>query len=71
MVILRNTPFRFSNDGKTWSKPVAEGEFENNRKEKSILLTTPIKTRFIRFTALSEQNGQDFAAGAEFKVLEK
>ena len=71
MVILRKYTIQISNDGKTWSKPVVEGEFENNRKEKSILLATPVKARFIRFTALSEQNGQDFAAGAEFKVLEK
>lgn len=60
-----------SNDGKTWSKPVAEGAFEHNRKEKSILLSKPVKARFVRFMALSEQNGQDFATGAEFKVLEQ
>ena len=68
---IKKYTIQISNDDKTWSKPVVEGEFENNRKEKSILLTTPVKARFIRFTALSEQNGQDFAAGAEFKVLEK
>ncbi len=68
---IKKYTIQISNDGKTWSKPVVEGEFENNRKEKTILLTTPVKARFIRFTALSEQNGQDFAAGAEFKVLEK
>ena len=60
-----------SNDGKNWGAPVAEGAFENNRKEKTISLTTPVKARYVRFTALSEQTGQDFATGAEFKVLEK
>ena len=68
---IKNYSIQVSNDGKTWSKPVAEGTFENNRKEKTILLTTPVRTRFVRLTALSEQNGQDFATGAEFKVLEK
>ena len=68
---IKKYSIQVSNDGKTWGKAVAEGEFENNRKEKTILLTTPVKARFVRLTALSEQSGQDFATGAEFKVLEK
>ena len=68
---IKKYSIQVSNDGKTWGKAVAEGEFENNRKEKTILLTTPVKARFVRLTALSEQLGQDFATGAEFKVLEK
>ena len=60
-----------SNDGKNWGKAVAEGTFENNLKEKVVMLPTAVKARYVRFTALSEQNGQDFASGAEFKVLEK
>ena len=68
---IKKYSIQVSNDGKTWAKAVAEGEFENNRKEKTILLTTPVKARFVRLTALSEQSGQDFATGAEFKVLEK
>ena len=68
---IKKYSIQVSNDGKTWGKAVVEGEFENNRKEKTILLTTPVKARFVRLTALSEQSGQDFATGAEFKVLEK
>ncbi len=68
---IKKYSIQVSNDGKTWGKAVAEGEFENNRKEKTVLLTTPVKARFVRLTALSEQSGQDFATGAEFKVLEK
>ena len=68
---IKKYSIQVSNDGKTWGKAVAEGVFENNRKEKTILLTTPVKARFVRLTALSEQSGQDFATGAEFKVLEK
>ena len=68
---IKNYRIQVSNDGKTWSAPVAEGSFENNRNEKKVMLAKPVKARYVRFTALSEQTGQDFASGAEFKVLEK
>ena len=29
----------------------------------------PVKARYIRFNALSEQNGNDFASGAEFSLI--
>jgi len=54
-----------SNDGKNWGEPVAEGEFENNQKQKRILFAKPVKARYMRFTALSSQDGQDFATAAE------
>jgi len=60
---------QLSMDGKNWSDTVAEGQFENNMKEKKVMLAKPQKARFIRFTALSSQNGADFASGAEFGVL--
>ncbi len=56
-------------DGENWSEPVAEGEFDRSSKLKTIMLTKPVLARYIRFTALSSQNGQDFASGAEFSVL--
>ena len=58
-----------SQDGKTWSDSVCEGTFENNAKEKKVLFSQPVKARYLRFTALSSQNGADFASGAEFNVL--
>ncbi len=58
-----------STDGKTWGAPVAEGTFENNKKEKKVMFTAPQKARYLRFTALSSQNGADYASGAEFTVL--
>lgn len=58
-----------SQDGKTWSEAVSEGEFENNAKEKKVLFPKSIKARYLRFTALSSQNGADFASGAEFGIL--
>ena len=60
---------QISTDGKTWSAPVCEGEFEGSKKEKKILFEHPQRARYLRFTALSAQNGQDYASGAEFTVL--
>lgn len=56
-------------DGKTWSEPIVEGEFERGNALKVIQLKSNVQARYIRFTALSAQNGQDFASGAEFNVL--
>jgi len=58
-----------SMDGKNWGDPVAEGSFENNRKEKRIMLPKTIEGRFVRFTALNAHDGHDFATGAEFQML--
>lgn len=60
---------QLSMDGKNWGEPVAEGEFERGNKLKTIQLNEPVEARYIRFTALSSHNGQDFASGAEFVVL--
>lgn len=66
---IKNYRIQVSNDGKTWSDPVIEGTFANNRKEKRVMFDKPVKARYIRFTALSSQDGQDFATGAELKIL--
>lgn len=66
---IKGYKVQVSQDGKTWSEAVSEGEFENNAKEKKVLFTKPLKARYLRFTALSSQNGADFASGAEFSVL--
>ena len=62
---------QLSLDGQTWSQPVGEGTFENNQQEKRVLFASPQRARYLRFTALSSQDGQDFATGAEFSVLEE
>ena len=62
---------QLSTDGKTWGNPICEGQFENNQKEKRVLFDKPQQARYLRFTALSSQDGQDFATGAEFSVLEQ
>ena len=67
---IRTYRIQVSQDGKTWSQPIHEGTFENNRNEKRVLFDKPVKARYLRFTALSSQDGQDFATGAEFSILE-
>ena len=58
-----------SQDGKEWGQPVKKGSFARGAEAKRVLFDTPVKARFIRFRALSEQNGTDFASGAEFSVI--
>ena len=58
-----------SQDGKEWGEPIMKGSFENNQKEKKVMLKTPVKARYFRFRALSSQNGADFASGAEFSII--
>ncbi|MBR4515973.1 MAG: discoidin domain-containing protein [Bacteroidaceae bacterium] len=66
---IKGYKVQLSMDGKTWTAPVSEGDFENSSKEKKVLFSKPQKARYLRFTALSSQNGADFASGAEFNVL--
>ena len=66
---IKDYSISVSLDGKNWGEPVLKGTFENNLKEKNVLFDQPVKARYIRFTALSEQRGQDFASGAELVIL--
>jgi hypothetical protein len=47
-----------------WGEPVATGAFGGGRDEKRVNFTAS-SGRYLRFVALSEQNGQPFASGAE------
>ena len=66
---VKNYTIHVSMDGKEWGKPVNRGTFANNSKEKEVMFKKPVKARYIRFTALSEQNGNDYASGAEITIL--
>jgi len=68
---IKDYRIQVSNDGKKWSEPVMEGKFESGSRLHTVLFEKPVKGRYIRFTALSSQNGQDFASGAEFNLLVK
>lgn len=66
---IKDYSIHISSDGKNWGEPVQKGTFANTGKEQRIEFSQPVKARYIRFTALSEQNGQDFASGAEITIL--
>lgn len=66
---IKDYSIQVSMDGKDWGEPVAQGTFANDLKEKKVLFKTPVKARYVRFVALSEQHGQDYAAGAELSIL--
>lgn len=66
---IRDYEIYVSQDGKDWGKPVHCGSFNNDRQKKKVLFNVPVKARYLRFKALSSQDGQDFASGAEFDIM--
>jgi beta-galactosidase len=66
---VKDYTIHVSMDGKNWGEPVVKAAFERNKTEKKVLFDKPVKGRYIRFTALSEQRGQDYATGAEITIL--
>ena len=62
---------QLSQDGKSWSEPVAQGEFERNKRQQTVIFSQPVKARYVRFTALSSQAGHDFGSGAEFELIKE
>ena len=58
-----------SDDGKQWGKPVAKGSLQNSADEQKMLFRQPLRARYIRLVALSEFNGNRFAAIAELDVI--
>ncbi|MDF2518216.1 MAG: beta-galactosidase [Sphingobacterium sp.] len=65
---IKDYKIQISKDGKNWEE-VMSGTFERNKKLKTVRFEKPVKGRYIRFTALSSQRGDDFASGAEFAVI--
>ena len=66
---VKNYRITLSADGQNWSEPVAEGSFPRSKKEQKVMLKAPQRARYLRFTALSNQDGNEYASGAEFTVL--
>jgi beta-galactosidase len=64
---IKDWRIEVSLDGETWTK-ADEGSFQANKAEKRVEFK-PVKARYVRFTALSSQYGEDFASGAEFSIL--
>ena len=65
---IKDFSIHISMDGENWGEPIIKSSFANNAELKKIIFDKPVKARYIRFTALSEQRGQDFASGAELSI---
>lgn len=60
-----------SNDGQHWEE-IYKGTFPlKDGSPQKAFFAKPVKTRYLRFTALSEQYGQDYVSGAELQILTK
>lgn len=59
-----------SNDAKEWGQPVAHGRFDPDHPVETIQLLHPVTARYLKFVALSEQNGRAFATIAELELIE-
>ena len=66
---VKDYTIHISKDAKEWGEPVVKGTFDRSSNVKRVMFDKPVEGRYIRFTALSEQNGQDFASGAEITVI--
>jgi beta-galactosidase len=66
---IKDYKIQVSLDGKTWSETIVEGSFSPESSLQTVRFKSAVKGRYLRFTALSSQNGADFASGAEFGVI--
>ncbi len=66
---IKDYTLQVSVDGQKWGDAVSAGAFNTDKKSKRVLLNEKVEGRYIRFTALSSQNGADYAGGAEFSVI--
>lgn len=57
-----------SQDGTNWTQ-VYRGIFSDTTAQQRAMFHQPVYARYIRFTALSEQSGKEFASGAEFNLI--
>ncbi len=66
---VRDYEVYFSDDGKTWGQPAAKGTFNRRAGERTIQLSAPVTARYMRFVALSEMSGADYATVAELAIV--
>lgn len=59
---------RLSDDGTTWSEPVARGTFANNSEWQRVEFPVQ-RARYVRLVALSEVHGRAWASAAEISLL--
>ncbi|MBQ7635382.1 MAG: DUF4981 domain-containing protein [Bacteroidaceae bacterium] len=57
-----------STDGVNWQE-VYRGQFSDTTGQQRAMFQSPVRARYVRFTALSELRGQEFASGADFRLI--
>jgi beta-galactosidase len=67
---VRDYEIYLSDNSRDWDRPAAKGRFRRDAEEETIRLPEPVKARYHKFVALSEQAGQPFASVAELDVEE-
>ena len=65
---IKDFTISVSQDGKIWTE-VLRSAFPKDKKEQRILLTQPVTARYVRLTALTAQDGTDYASGSELRIL--
>lgn len=66
---VKDYAIQLSMDGTNWSEEVVTGTFDKAKQPKKVMFDKPMEARFIRFKALSAQNGSDFAGGSAFSII--
>ena len=67
---VRDYEIYLSDNPNEWGSPAAKGRFRRNAEEEAVRLPQPIKARYLKFVALSEQSGESYATVAELDVEE-
>lgn len=67
--IIKDYELCFSNDGKSWGTPVARGSFSGSMLPQIVKFAHPVKGRYMRLTALSSADGNNFASAAELDLI--
>ena len=61
--------FYVSLDGKDWGTAVAKGQFRRGSELTKVFFPQPVKCRYFKFKALSEEQGQIWTTVAELDIL--
>jgi HEAT repeat protein len=64
---VKDFQVRVSDDGKSWSGPLASGSWSNDPAIKYVILTSP-RARFVQLRGLSEVEGRPIMSAAELSV---
>lgn len=67
---VRDYEIYLADNPQEWGSPAAKGRFRRNADEETIRLSQPVKARYLKLVALSEQSGQPFATVAKLEVEE-